>query len=48
MKDGLQNPLWPFQVPGNALCPDQCTSHVLALHQQDLGGKAQYLCDGIP
>ncbi len=33
MKDGFQDLLWPFQVPGHAFWIDQRTGHVSGLYQ---------------
>ena len=40
MEDGLQDPLWPFRVPGYTFWIDQRPGHVSGLYQQDPGQEA--------
>ncbi len=40
MEDGFQDPLWPFQVSGDAFWIDQHISQVPKLYQQDPGREA--------
>ncbi len=43
MKDGFQDLIRPVWVWGNIFWINQCTDHVLKVHQQDPGRKTYYI-----